>query len=252
VPVVRHSPTSGVSGSSAGLGRCASGPIGFVICMIIAVARCGVRMQRAIVAVGMMLTLLGGCGGDDDSDEGQSVTTTVVTQETSTTEPTGEPTDFQATTFTPAFSARLPAGWIVAERGADLAQAYEECTSCVHGGEENGEITIGRDFSSLPPAEAAAHVVAAQNGTAGPIEPAEVGPYTGTHVAITRPGTTQLRFTDNGYHTEATGDPVDLYFVDVDGQTVSILVDAHEASGAVSTAFHDAVAEVLASLTFES
>ncbi len=31
VPVVRHSPTRGVSGSSAGLGRCASGPIGVVI-----------------------------------------------------------------------------------------------------------------------------------------------------------------------------------------------------------------------------
>jgi hypothetical protein len=207
-------------------------------------------MQRAIVAVGMMLTLLGGCGGDD-SDEGRSVTTTVVTQAT-TTEPTGEPTDFRATTFTPAFSAHLPAGWTVAERDADLAQAYEQCTSCVHGGEENGEITIGRDLSSLPPAEAAARVVAAQNGTAGPIEPAEVASYTGTHVAITRPGTTELLFTESGYHTEATGDPVDLYFIDVDGQTLSILVDAHTASGADATAFHEAVAEILASLTFES
>jgi len=210
-------------------------------------------MQRTIVAVGTMLALLGGCGGDDD-DEAQSVTTTVVTQETTTTttEPAGEPTDFQATTFTPAFSAHLPAGWIVAERGADVAQAYEECSTCVHGGEENGEITIGRDLSSLPPAEAAAHVVAAQNGTAGPVEPVEIASYIGTHVAITRPETTELEFTDSGYHTEATGDPVDLYFIDVDGQTVSILVDPHEASGADTTAFHDAVTEILASLTFES
>src|SRR5436305_1287895 len=36
VPVVRHWPTNGASGSSAGLGRCASGPIGDTIRKIIA------------------------------------------------------------------------------------------------------------------------------------------------------------------------------------------------------------------------
>ena len=74
----------------------------------------------------------------------------------------------------------------------------------------------------------------------------------GTHVAITRPGTTELQFTDNGYHTEATGGPIDLYFIDVDGQTLSILVDAHTASGADATAFHEAVTGILESLSFDS
>ena len=95
-------------------------------------------------------------------------------------------------------------------------------------------------------------IVTAQNGMAGPIEPVEVASYPGTHVAITRPGTTELRFTDSGYHTEATGEPVDLYFIDVDGQTLSILVDAHTASGADVAAFHEAVAEIMDSLTFGS
>jgi hypothetical protein len=36
VPVVRHWPTNGDSGSSAGFGRCASGPIGVAIRNIIA------------------------------------------------------------------------------------------------------------------------------------------------------------------------------------------------------------------------
>jgi hypothetical protein len=231
------------------------------------------RMRRTIMAVGMALTILGGCGGDDSEDarsdtttaEQQLATTAARTEVVTTTArpqvatitpetqvPTSEPTEFRAKIFVPSFSAKLPPGWTVAERDADLAQAYNPCSSCLHEGEENGEITIARDLSSLPPAEAAAHVVTAQNGTAGPIEPVEVASYPGTHVAITRPGTTELRFADNGYHTEATGEPVDVYFIDVDGLTLSILVDAHTASGADVAAFHDAVAAILDSLTFGS
>src|SRR5205814_1516667 len=41
VAVVRHWPTNGASGSSAGLGRCASGPIGVAIRKIIADAQHG-------------------------------------------------------------------------------------------------------------------------------------------------------------------------------------------------------------------
>jgi len=206
---------------------------------------------RAMLTVGMLSMLLVSCGGQDSDEAGTTtVATTAVT--TSSTEPQGEPSDFRATTFTPAFSAHLPAGWIVAERGDDLAQAFVECTSCVHGGEENGEVTIGRDLSPLPLAEAAAHVVEAQNGTAGPIETVTVASYTGTHVAISRPGSGELRFTESGYHTEGVGDPVDLYFIDVAGLTVSILVDSHTASGADATAFRESAAEILGSLSFES
>jgi hypothetical protein len=43
-----------------------------------------------------------------------------------------------------------------------------------------------------------------------------------------------------------------VYFIDVDGLTLSILVDAHTASGADVAAFHEAVAEILDSLTFGS
>jgi hypothetical protein len=231
------------------------------------------RMRRTIMAVGIALTILGGCGGDDSEDarsdttttEEQLATTTARTQVVTTTARTqvvtitpetqvvmSEPTAFRANMFVPSFSAKLPPGWTVAERDVDLAQAYKRCSSCLHEGEENGEITIGKDLSSLPPAEAAAHVVTAQTGTAGPIEPVEVASYPGTHVAITRPGTAELRFTDSGYHTEATGEPVDLYFIDVDGLTLSILVDAHTASEADAAAFHEAVAEILDSLTFGS
>jgi hypothetical protein len=174
-------------------------------------------------------------------------TVTVVTQ-TAATEPSGS---FQAHTFQPSFSVQLPAGWTVAERDTDLAQAYKSCANCLHDGEENGEITIGKDLSSLPPAEAAAHVVTAQTGTAGAIETVKVASYTGAHVVITRPGTSELRFTDNGYHTEATGDPIDLFFIDVGGQTISILVDAHTASGADASAFHEAVTGILQSLSFD-
>jgi hypothetical protein len=210
------------------------------------------RGHPAMLAVGMLSMLLGACGGQDRDEAVPTTTTTTPVETTSSTEPQGEPTDFRSTTFAPAFSAHLPAGWIVAERGDDLAQAYVECTSCVHGGEENGEITIGRDLSTLPPAEAAAHVVEAQTGTAGPIEAVAVSSYTGTHVAITRPGRGELRFTESGYHTEGVGDPVDLYFIDVAGQTVSILIDSHTASGAAATAFHESAAAVLDSLSFES
>jgi hypothetical protein len=212
-------------------------------------------MHWTLMTVGLMAALLGSCGSDG-GDGATSATTTSATQTPPSQPPStgaqGVPGDFRTSTFVPGFSAHLPAGWTVEERDVGLAQLWQKCPSCEHGGEENGEITIGRDLSALPPAEAAAHVVAAQTGTAGPIEPANIASHAGTHVSITRPGTAELRFTESGYHTEATGDPVDVYFIDVGGQTVSILVDSHIAAGTAATAFHQTVAEFFQSLQFES
>jgi hypothetical protein len=209
-----------------------------------------------IAALGVTAALLGSCGSDK-GDAAKSSTTPAPTTQPPTTQPpttdtTGAPTDFRTKTFVPAFTVHLPGGWTVEERDVDLAQLYLKCSGCSHLGEENGEITIGREFSSLTPAKAAADLAANQTGEAGEIEAAEVASHTGTHFSITRPGTGQLAFTKTGYHTEPTGDPVDVYFIDVNGQTLNIVVDSHKATGTAATTFHQTAAEILQSLKFEA
>jgi hypothetical protein len=214
------------------------------------------RINRAfigmIAAFGVMVGLLASCGSD--SNDGAKAATTLVTQPPATqpppTDTTGLPTDFRAKKFVPAFTVHLPGGWVVAERDVDLAQLYQECSSCEHGGEENGEITVAREFESLAPAKAAARLAAKQTGKAGVVEAAEVASHAGAHISITRPGTAQLFFTETGYHTEGSGDPVDVYFVDVGGKTLNVVVDSHAASGTAATAFHRTAAQILRSLKF--
>ena len=212
------------------------------------------RFIGVMAAFGVTVAILGGCGSD--AKDGAKPATTLVTQPPPTqpppTDTTGGPTDFRTTKFVPAFSVHLPGGWVVAERDVDLAQLYQECSSCAHGGEENGEITVGREFESLAPAKAAARLAAKQTGKAGVVEAAEVASHAGAHLAITRPGTAQLWFTETGYHSEGTGDPVDVYFVDVGGKTLNVVVDSHTAAGAAATVFHRTAAQILETLRFES
>jgi hypothetical protein len=213
------------------------------------------RLIGLIAACGVMAALLGSCGSDA-SDGAKSATTVVTqpppTQPPPTTDTTGPPTDYRTTTFVPAFSAHLPGGWVVKERDVDLAQLYQECTSCEHSGEENGEISIGRESASLAPAKAAAHLATKQTGKAGVIEATTVASYAGSHLSITRPGTARLWFTETGYHTEGTGEPVDVYFLNVGGKTLTVVVDPHIATGTAATAFHRTAAQVLQSLKFKS
>jgi hypothetical protein len=63
---------------------------------------------------------------------------------------------YRSTVFHPAFRLELPKGWVVAERGPDVAQIYRRCSRCAHEGEENGEITFDLALAKLSPAKAIA------------------------------------------------------------------------------------------------
>jgi hypothetical protein len=212
-------------------------------------------VRRLTVAAVAALWLLGACGGSGDGDEDASstsatsarATTTVLAATTTTTTP---PSTYRSKEFGVPFTVDLPGGWTVAERDAAAAQLYVLCGSCQHEGEENGEITIGLDLQEVALDEAARQLAAIPRLQASAVEPWSAAKLTGLHFTGTRPGDLgEVRFPD-GYHTEATGDPIEVIVLRAENKTVTIIVDSHKAKGDDALDFRAAAATVLANLRF--
>ncbi|HEY6071864.1 MAG TPA: hypothetical protein VIV15_00360, partial [Anaerolineales bacterium] len=129
------------------------------------------------------------------------------------------------------------------------AQIYLPCTTCIHEGEENGEITLGMDLSALPPSEAIARLQTGQNIKASPSEPFELGILQGLKFTAERMGNGAVMF-QGGYHSEATGLPLEIYVVSSAGKTVTILIDPHESSGSAAEDFAKTALAIVETIHF--
>ncbi|HEY6073791.1 MAG TPA: hypothetical protein VIV15_10445, partial [Anaerolineales bacterium] len=172
--------------------------------------------------------LVSGCGTTPFSTSAPPATATTVSTVAAlnATEPTATASVpsplYETKVFRPVFTVELPAGWFVAERDATGAQIYLPCNTCIHEGEENGEITLDMALSALQPSEAIARLQTGQNIKAGPSEPFELGILQGLKFTAERMGNGAVMFQDSGYHSEATGLPLEIYVVSSAGKTVTI------------------------------
>jgi len=157
---------------------------------------------------------------------------------------------YETKVFRPVFTVELPPGWFVAERDPGAAQIFLSCKTCVHEGEENGEITLDMALKDSSPSEAMARLQMAKNIDAGPSEPVELGILSGFKFTATRSGNGEVMFQDSGYHTEAAGLPLEVYVVTAAGQTITILIDPHESSGSAARAFTETALAIAKTIHF--
>jgi hypothetical protein len=162
--------------------------------------------------------------------------------------PSGTPYEYVTSEFQPAFSVDLPAGWIVAERAAEIAQIYQSCSSCPHGGEENGEISIDMTLAGMTVDEAIAVLQGAANLEPGDVAPVEVGELSGLMFTGTRTGLSDVSFQPSGYHSGPFGDPIDVYAVTFGGKTATVFVDPHLAEGDEGEAFREVATRIMESI----
>jgi hypothetical protein len=113
--------------------------------------------------------------------------------------------------FSPAFTVRLPPGWTVAERDAGAAQLYQQCDTCEHGGEENGEVTLDMGEQSKPVPVALARLRQVKNAVPEPATRVRLGALAGWEFTATRTGKGDVLFEDSGYDTDPTGAPLQVY-----------------------------------------
>lgn len=164
--------------------------------------------------------------------------------------PSGTPTEYTTTVFQPAFTVELPAGWTVAERAPEVAQIYQECQTCAHSGEENGEITFDMTSADMSLDEAVADLLKADNIEASAVASAQVGTLSGKTFTATRTGPPNFR--SSGYHSDPAGLPIDVYVLTVAGKTATVFVDPHEASGTAGQDFMAVAAQILESVRISS
>ena len=84
------------------------------------------------------------------------------TAESTATAPVTSPI-YETKVFHPSFTVELPPGWFVAERDPAAAQIYLPCNTCIHEGEENGEVTLDMALTGSSPSEAIARLQMAKN-----------------------------------------------------------------------------------------
>ena len=155
------------------------------------------RPVRSIVAIVILAAGVSACAdaGPGPSTDTASPLETSVPNSAAPTQsaqgsiaptPSGTPTEYATSEFQPAFAVVLPAGWIVSERAADVAQIYQECAGCPHGGEENGEITFDMTAADIPVEEAIADLQTAANLEPGEAVPVELGELSGLMFTGTR------------------------------------------------------------------
>ena len=157
---------------------------------------------------------------------------------------------YETKVFHPVFTVELPPGWFVAERDRAAAQIFLPCKTCVHEGEENGEITLDMALSDSSPSEAIARLQMAKNIDAGPSEPVELGMLSGFKFTAARTGNGEVMFQDSGYRTEAAGQPLEIYVVTATGHTVTIFVDPHESSGSAAHDFAEIARTIVNTIHF--
>jgi hypothetical protein len=217
--------------------------------------------MKALVCIFTILVisslLVSGCGTTPFSTSARlatatSVPTTVVQLNATESTATASVTSliYETKVFRPGFTVQLPSGWIVAERDSGAAQIYQPCNTCVHEGEENGEITLDMALADTSPSEAIARLQMAKNIDPGPSELAELGTLSGFKLTATRSGNGEVMFQDSGYHTEAAGLPLEVYVVTAAGQTITILIDPHESSGSAARAFAETALVIAKTIHF--
>jgi hypothetical protein len=157
---------------------------------------------------------------------------------------------YETKVFRPVFTVELPPGWFVAERDLGAAQIFLPCKTCIHEGEENGEITLDMALADSPPTEAIARLQMAKNIDPGPTEPAELGTFSGFKFTATRTGNGEVMFQDSGYHSDATGLPLEVYVFTAAGKTVTIFIDPHESSGDAALAFMEIALATMKTIRF--
>jgi hypothetical protein len=166
---------------------------------------------------------------------------------TATARPTGVP--YKATVFDPTFRLELPEGWVVMERAPDAAQFYRGCASCVHEGEENGEITLDMTLAKLTPAKAIALLRRAPGIRATPVHTVTYRRLRGWGFRGRRTGG-MIEFPRSGYRSDPTGAPIDVSVIRAAGKTVTIFVDPHERPRTKAPVFMQDAAAILRTLRF--
>ena len=213
------------------------------------------QLTRAVWIVSIMLTVVG-CGSTASEKESAASPTTAVTSTTSTTTSTSasapSSNTYQTKIFRPAFSVDLPSGWTAVERDIAAVQIFVPCDACEHGGEENGEITLDMTLGKVSPEEAIAKLRGASNAESQPAAPAHLESLDGFKFTATRTGAGEMKFADIGYRSEADGEPIDVFALDVGGRTVTIFVDPHTATGGAAQEFAVAAAAIVKSIQFAS
>jgi hypothetical protein len=163
--------------------------------------------------------------------------------------PTGTP--YETTLFDPPFRLELSKGWVVAERAPDVAQIYRPCASCLHEGEENGEITLDLALAKLTPAKAIALLRRTPGIRATPTQTVTYGRLRGPGFTARRTGD-MIRFPRSGYGSEPTGAPVKVFVVRAAGKSVTVFIDPHERPPAKAPAFMRDAAAILRTMHFAS
>ena len=161
--------------------------------------------------------------------------------------PGGSPSAYKSTQFQVPFTIELPGGWTVAERGPDVAQIYQQCSTCAHSGEENGEISLDLTYADKSVDEALADLLKADNIKASDVGKGQLGGLSGAKFTATRTGQGEPSFGTTDYHSEPAGLPIDVYVVTVAGKTATVFVDPHEASGDAAERFIESALHVLGS-----
>jgi hypothetical protein len=144
---------------------------------------------------------------------------------------------YESWLFKPAFTVRLPAGWTAAERDEGGTQFWHECRTCPYDGELKGEVTIDMALGRMPPSKAIARLKKSENVRAGHVRAVKLGTLSGLEFTATRTGAGDVVFRDSGYHTDPTGEPLEILVVEVAGRTVSIFIDPGTSRGSAARAF---------------
>jgi hypothetical protein len=209
--------------------------------------------KAAAMLLALFCTACAGAGSGQTSEpttatQSATATQSVVASQSAQPSASGIPAEYATSEFQPSFVVTLPGGWVVAERAADVAQIYQSCSSCLHGGEENGEITIDLTSADMTVDEAIAVLQTAANLQPGEVAPVEVGELSGLMFSGTRRGPSDVSFQPSGYHSGPFGEPIDVYALTFGGQTATVFVDPHDAEGAAAEAFREAATQILESL----
>jgi len=213
-----------------------------------------VRRTAAIV-LAVLCTACAGAGSGESlnpstaADSAPDTPSVVATESTQASvappSPSGTPAEYATSVFQPPFTVALPAGWIVAERHADIVQIFQGCSTCLYDGEENGAITIDMTSAGMTVDEAIATLQDAASLDPGDVVPVELGELSGLMFTGTRSGPSDVTFQPSGYHTSPFGDPIDVYALTFGGKTATVFVDPHEAEGDAGGAFRDAATQII-------
>ena len=211
--------------------------------------------RTAAIALAVLCTACAAAGSGESLEastatESATVSPSVVATESAHTSvppptPSGTPAEYATSVFQPPFTLELPAGWIVAERHADIVQIFQSCSTCLYDGEENGAITIDMTSAGMTVDEAITILQEAASLDPGDVVPVELGELSGLMFTGTRTGPSDVTFQPSGYHTSPFGDPIDVYALTFGGKTATVFVDPHEAEGDAGGAFRDAATQII-------